>query len=188
VKIGVIAEDYSDVAVMKQITLTLLKPHRVGFRPFIGDGCGKLRRKVSAWARILVKQECESVLVIHDLDRFDERELRSELSPAVADCGARVTVVLIPKQEIEAWLLYDKRAIAQAFREKAAPKLPGNPESLNDPKKYLRELVWKKYHKHYLNTVHNETIAKHIDVSLLKRSESFAPQFVFASAVKKILR
>ena len=43
------------------------------------------------------------------------------------------------KREIEAWLLYDGWAIAAAFRENQRPKLPGNPENISDPKKYLRD-------------------------------------------------
>ena len=53
-KIGIIAEDDSDVAVLREITLALLKPHRIGFKHFVGDGSGKLRRKCGAWARNLM--------------------------------------------------------------------------------------------------------------------------------------
>ena len=58
---GIIAEDDSDVAVIREITLALLKPHRVGFKRFVGNGCGKLRRKCEAWARNLVQQGCSSI-------------------------------------------------------------------------------------------------------------------------------
>jgi len=188
VKLGIIAEDDSDVAVLREITLALLRPRTVGFKRFVGDGCGKLRRKCGAWARNLVEQGCPCIAVVHDLDLYDERELRSELTIAIAPARARASVVLIPKREIEAWLLYDSGAIAAAFRENQCPRLPGNPETLLDPKKHLRDLVWKKYRKEYLNTVHNARIAKHIDLSLLTRSESFAPHLAFATTVRRMLR
>ena len=185
---GIIAEDDSDVAVLREITLTLLKPHRLGFNRFVGDGCGKLRRKCGAWARNLVKKGCPWIVVVHDLDVHDEKQLRVYLTAAIGCAGAQASVVLIPKREIEAWLLYDAGAIAEAFCENQLPRLPGNPESLPDPKKHLRDLVWKKYRKDYLNTVHNALIAHHIDASLLSRSRSFAPHFVFAATVKRMLR
>lgn len=187
-KMGIIAEDDSDVAVVREVTLSLLKPHRIGFRRFVGHGCGKLRRKCGAWARILVLQGCPCITVVHDLDVQDERRLRAQLTEAIAPARARASVVLIPKREVEAWLLYDGAAIAAAFKENQQPRLPGNPESLLDPKEHLRDLIWKKYGKQYLNTVHNARIAEHIDVSLLRRSASFAPHPVFTAVVKKMFR
>jgi hypothetical protein len=185
-KIGIIAEDKSDVAVMKALTLKLLRPQVPGFKRFVGDGCGKLRRKCGAWAKNLVQQGCCCVLVVHDLDQYNESNLRAQLSSAVGSANARAWVVLIPRREIEAWLLYDPGAIAKAFSEKVAPKLKGNPESLTDPKKHLSELVWRTYHKQYLNTIHNERVASAIAIARLRSSSSFAPHFAFCSTIKKL--
>ena len=187
-KMGIIAEDDSDVAVLREITSALLRPHRVGFKRFVGNGCGKLKRKCGAWAKNLVDQGCTWVVVVHDLDMNDERKLRSELTRAIAPSGARASIVLIPKREIEAWLLYDASAIAAALRERQLPRLPGDPETVVDPKEHLRDLIWRKYRKEYLNTVHNPMIAKHIALSLLRKSGSFAPHFSFAQVVKGYLR
>jgi hypothetical protein len=183
-KMGIIAEDDSDVGVLRELTLALLKPHAIGFSRFVGDGCGKLRRKCGAWAKNLVRQGCPWIVVVHDLDVYDEQQLRAQLTRAIAPAQARASVVLIPKREIEAWLLYDGAAIAKAFSESEPPRIPGNPESLPDPKKHLRDLIWKKYRKEYLNTVHNLLIAKHIKLALLKQSGSFAPHLVFTRNVR----
>lgn len=185
-KIGIIAEDDSDVAVIKELTLSMLRPKQVGFRRFVGDGCGKLRRKCGAWAKILVKQGCPCIVVVHDLDINEEQQLRNDLSEQIAPAKAKLTVVLIPKREIEAWLLYDGKAIASAFRQKKSPKLPGNPENLADPKKHLRDLVWKTYRRDYLNTVHNAVIAKQVDPAKICPCASFAPHLPFVKALKKI--
>lgn len=187
-KMGIIAEDDSDVEVLAEITLNLLKPYSVGFRRFVGHGCGKLRRKCASWAKNLVQKGCCWIVVVHDLDVHDERELRVQLTRAVDGSGAKTRIVLIPKREIEAWLLYDGHAIAAAFREQKSPKVPGDPESLVDPKKHLRDLVRKQYRKEYLNTLHNSLIAKRIDVSFLRKSASFAPHFDFTKTVRGMLR
>jgi hypothetical protein len=186
-KMGIIAEEDSDVEVLAGITLNLLKPHSMGFPRFVGNGCGKLRRKCQGWARILVQKGCRWIVVVHDLDAYHELELRTYLTQAVEGSGAKASVVLIPKREIEAWLLYDSRAIASAFREHKSPKVPGDPESLADPKKHLRDLIWKEYRKRYLNTLHNPLIATRIDVSILRRSGSFAPHFAFTEKVRGML-
>jgi len=187
-KMGIIAEDDSDVAVIREFTLSLLKPHNIGFKRFIGNGCGKLQRKCGAWATTLVRQGCRWIILLHDLDTHDERRLRTQLTLAIDPARAKASVVLIPKREIEAWLLYDANAIAAAFNETRRPRVPGNPESLLDPKKHLRDIIWVKYHKEYLNTIHNARIAKHIDVSFLSKSASFAPHPEFTEVVRKMLR
>jgi hypothetical protein len=186
--LGVIAEDDSDVEVLREITLVLLKPQSVGFKKFVGDGCGKVRRKCGAWAANLARQGCRWLVVVHDLDMHNEKELRSHLTNSIANVRTKASIVLIPKREIEAWLLYDGKAIASAFREAQPPPLPGNPESLSDPKKHLRDLIWRRYGKRYLNTVHNPMIAKHIKTSLLKGSLSFKPHFEFVRRVKENLQ
>jgi hypothetical protein len=187
-KIGIIAEDDSDVAVISAITLKLLAPRLFSFKKFVGGGCGKLRRKTRVWAENLVQQGCLWIIVVHDLDENQEVELRRQLSAAVAPAGARSSAILLPKKEIESWLLYDPRAIAKAFRETSFVKLPGNPENLPDPKRYLGDAVWKKYRKRYLHTLHNAGIAQQLDVNTLNRSNSFAPQLVFRAEVAADIR
>jgi hypothetical protein len=187
-KVGIIAEDNSDVDVLKEITSRLLKPSVVGFKHFVGNGCGKLRRKCGSWATNLVTKGCPCIIVAHDLDDNEESSLRLHLVEAIRPAKAKASVVLIPKREIEAWLLYDAKAIASAFRETKAFKPPGNPEDLEDPKRTLGDLVWNKYRKNYLNTVHNAQIAKHANLSLLKKSKSFAPHPPFVAQVKDRLR
>jgi hypothetical protein len=188
VKMGVIAEEDSDVEVIREITLSILKPDKIGVSRFVGHGCGKLRRKCAPWACALVQKGCRWLVVIHDLDTHDEGRLRIGLTNAIAPAGASTTVVLIPKREIEAWLLYDGNAIAQAFNEKKQPRLPGDPEALSDPKNFLGDLVKKKYRKEYLNTVHNARIAKYIAPSRLRRCRSFMPHFGFTNTLKQGLR
>ena len=186
-RIGVIAEDKSDVDVIREITLGLLKPGKIGFRSFVGNGCGKLRRKCGSWAGTLVKQGCPFVVVVHDLDRSEEESLRRHLTQAIQPARAALSVILIPKHEIEAWLLCDATAIAAAFRETKKVKLPGTPEHLPDPKRTLEELVWTKYRKTYLNTVHNALVARHINSALLKKCTSFALHPPFVAKVRERL-
>jgi hypothetical protein len=185
--IGIIAEDRSDVMVIKELTLKLVRPHPLGFKSFVGDGCGKVQRKCAAWAANLVLQGCRWIAVVHDLDTNREPELRARLMTAVTASNADAHVVVIPKREIEAWLLYDPNAIAAVFRRGKFPRLPGDPESLVDPKRHLGELVWRTYRKDYLNTIHNPQIASKIDVARLNGCVSFAPYPGFSEIVRTAL-
>jgi hypothetical protein len=84
------------------------------------------------------------VVVVHDCDRNDEKALRQKLEAAVVGVNAHASVVLIPVREIEAWLLFDSKAIASTFKKEKKPHLPGDPESLQNPKKTLGEIIWKR--------------------------------------------
>lgn len=182
-KIGVIAEDDSDVVVIKELTLSLIRPRKIGFKRFVGKGCGKLRKKCRAWADNLARQGCPWIVVVHDLDQYNETELRAQLNSAIADVRASAILILIPRREIESWLLYDSNAIACAFNERLKPRLPHDPEMLTDPKSYLKNLVYREYDKEYLNTRHNELIAKNINIQRLQRSKSFSPHPPFVAKI-----
>jgi len=187
-KMGIIAEEKNDVEVLKALTLRLLRPKHIGFKSFVGHGSGKLRSKCRAWVENLVNGGCSWIAVVHDLDINNERILRAELTSAIDTVRTKGNVVLIPKKEIESWLLYDANAIAKAFKDRRLPRLLGNPETLRDPKKYLRDIIWSKYRKPYLHTVHNEMIAKHIRITCLARSSSFTPHRPFVRQIKQTLR
>lgn len=186
-KIGIIAEDDSDVAVIVELTFRLVKRRNIGTSRFVGHGCGKLRRKCGAWAANLVQRGCHAIIAVHDLDDYDEQSLRNELTKAVRAAKPKLDVVLIPKRELEAWLLYDANAIALVFRNSRRPNLPGDPESVGDPKRFLRELVRRTYRREYLNTVHNAEIAKHIELTKLKKSHSFLPHITFSEKLRDLL-
>jgi hypothetical protein len=188
VTLGIIAEDDSDVAVIRELTLSMLNRIPVGVKKFVGHGSGKLRRKCGVWASNLARQGCTCIVVVHDLDFHDAATLRKTLTDAIAGASARSTIVLLPEREIEAWLLYDAGAIRAAFGGNRKPALPGDPESIIDPKKHLERLIWKLYRTRYLSTVHNEAIAKCIDTAKLKRSRSFAPHVPFVNGIRKSLR
>lgn len=186
--LGIIAEDKSDVSVLRELTLTLLRPRKIGFKHFVGHGSGKLRRKCSAWAVNLVQAGCRWIVVIHDLDRNVEAKLRKELEAAIADVTVRSSIVLIPVQELEAWLMYDSNALRLAFNATSCPRLVRDPQLLTDAKKALRDVIWRTFKKKYVNTIHNEKIAKHINPRELRRSSSFEPFVPFVEKLKKQLK
>lgn len=186
-KIGLIAEDYSDIGVLKELAAKKLRPHKVGFKRFIGKGCGKLRRKCRVWAQNLIRQGCSWVVLAHDLGDCEEKKMRRELEQDISVVSEKARVVLIPVREIESWLLHDPNALVKAFKGRKKPKLPGLPESLSDPKKELEVIIRKNFDKEYLNTVHNVIIAKHIDLNRLHKATSYLPYPFFLETVKKQL-
>ena len=175
IRIGVIAEDTSDVDVVKELIRKLKAPNSFCVRYFVGDGCGKLRNKCRAWAYQLHLIGCTSLLFLHDLDRHKLEQLRRDLFAALNPCPIAKHTIVIPIEEIEAWLMCDANALKHVFNLKKTPNLRGNPEFIVSPKEKLELLVWRHSGKtrRYINTVHNAAIAKQVNITSLRRCSAF---------------
>lgn len=182
IRLGLIAEDKSDIGVMRQIAGKILPEGSFDTKHFVGEGCGKLKRKCRAWAEQLLRRGCSHIIVVHDLDDEAEKDLRKLLEDTIKGVGGRGALILIPVYEIEAWLLSDSQAIKKVFSLRREPKVPASPESIRDPKAALEELVWKAEKKRYFNSVHNEPIAVAARLTKLERCSSFKPYPEFLRA------
>ncbi len=179
-KIGVIAEDVSDVETLYEFTCKIAPEASFRFMKFVGHGCGKLRRKCKAWAGNLKDRGCEYLIVVHDLDDRAEPTLRAELEALIPESEFSGHLVLIPVRELEAWLLCDSPALKTVFGSRLLPKIPAHPETLADPKKELRVRVRKAEGSQYLHTIHNKRIASASQVDLVeKKCQSFKPFVAF---------
>ena len=173
-KIGLIAEDDSDIEVIIEILKKYLLNNDFSTRKFVGNGCGKLRTKCGSWAENLFKSGCDYVFIFHDLDRNHEKELRGKIEAKVCPIKNPNSLVVIPKEELEAWLLSDSTALKNAFKLDKEPKPIANCENIQSPKEHLRDLIYKLNKKRYLNTVHNKKIASEISLDNLRRCRSYA--------------
>lgn len=174
-KIGIIAEEDNDADVIIEITSKLIAPSAFSSNRFVGHGCGKLRKKCSAWAKNLASRGCELLVVVHDLDRNAEKKIRKDLEAAIDGLEYKGKLVLIPVQELEAWLLSDAAAIRLCFTLNKTPKTPANPELVPSPKEHLRDLVWRVGRKRYVNTIHNKKIASLIRPKEIEKCPSYSP-------------
>jgi hypothetical protein len=182
-KIGVIAEDQTDIDVLYELTCKIIHENTFSFKKFIGRGCGKLRRKCYAWAKNLLAQGCDHLIVLHDLDNNNEDELRKELEKSINDFEYQSKIILIPIKEIEAWLLTDDVSLRDVFNMKRLPKLPRNPETVGDPKKKLRDIIWTNTKRYYINTIHNKKIASSCRIKKVETCKSFRPYSKFLRAL-----
>ena len=180
VNIGVIAEELNDIEVLYEFTCKLIPESSFSFSKFIGHGCGKLRRKCNAWTKNLIQRGCSHIVIIHDLDENDESTLRKELENNIIERISTYSLILIPIFEIEAWLLTDPLALKQSFNMKKTPKIKHHPETIRNPKEYLRNIVFKYSQKQYINTIHNRQIASNIRIDRVSSCSSFIsyPGFV----------
>ena len=173
--IGIIAEDKSDICVVNEILERYYSSNSYSIKKYVGNGCGKLRQKCASWADNLIKRGCDYVLVFHDLDRNKETVLRKLLEDKLNETSINDYLIIIPIEEMEAWLLSDPLAIKKTFGLARVPRVISNTETIESPKEYLRNLVWKAGKVRYLNTAHNVKIAKNVSLKNYRRCKSFTP-------------
>ena len=173
--IGIIAEDKSDVAVISALLEKYTSKNKFFIRHFVGNGCGKLKSKCQAWTKNLISRGCEHVFIFHDLDKENESQLRNKLLKKVSKDKFPTSLIVIPIEELEAWLLSDEEAIKSVFTLKSKPKRYKNCEAIKSPKEVLERFIRNTANKRYLNTVHNEKIAKKISLENLRRCSSYLP-------------
>jgi hypothetical protein len=175
VAVGIIAEDNSDVNVV-DATISKSTKTRYTTKSFVGgNGCGRLRNKCRQWAENLRERGCTLLILVQDLDTSSLNKLRTALEKALAEAPIKPFVIVIPVREIEAWLLADQNAIRSALNIRDTIKQIKNPEALQRPKEYLRDLIYRVSKKRitYLNTIHNVKIARQCHMTSLRRCESF---------------
>ncbi len=179
-KIGIIAEDDTDVAVLRELIYKIAHGKTVVFKKFSAHGCGKLIGRCKPWSVELKNKGCNLLVVVHDLDERQEQQLRQALESALNNSPILKRAIIIPIKEIEAWLLSDHLAIEKAMNLKQSfPKVP-NPQTIADPKRYLKEIIFIKSgkNKYYLPR-DNEKIARKVDLNNIRKCSSFAPLETF---------
>jgi hypothetical protein len=152
----------------------------LGNKPRLIAGCGTA-------AANLLRDGCERVLIVWDLyppwreegDKPCRREDREDILQSLDRAGVRpadVRLVCI-REELEAWLLADGRALSAVLSRPAHPvKIKGEkrPDRVANPKKRLMNLFRKHTGAPYVDLVHARRIVEAMpDLNHIERSESF---------------
>jgi len=181
-RVGVIAEDDSDVDSVRILIQRMTGIAQISIKRRVGKGCGRLKKKCHAWTDLLRQQGCSLLILIHDLDSNNLSDLTKEIQKALNPCPIMIHLICIPVQEFEAWLLSDPMAIKDAMNLKNPPKVKTSPETINSPKEHLGELIYRASNKEqiYMNTKHNPKIAAKISIDLVRaKCQSFVPFYDF---------
>jgi hypothetical protein len=171
-KIGVIAEDKSDIDCLKALICRICPENKpvVKGRGVGGGGNMFNPRTMHLWIQALAEDNCRYLIVVHDLDRDkntgalnDENALRARLGQAINGCAIASRCVVVPIEEIEAWLLSDRI---------------DKPQEVHDPK-----LEFTKRNRNWRSS-NNAKLAQTIDIALIvQKCPSFRPLHTFVQGI-----
>ena len=179
---AVLAEDRSDVDVLKAIIARLHSLTKPAHKPAIlgkgYDGCNEMLRKGARDLINFSRRECKRFVVCYDSDREDPARRRQRvLNEVVKPSGVGDPIcVLVPVQEIEAWILADLDAVQSVIKGWRAKKPIANPEGIKDPKEYLIRLSRENGKPLYSHATHNPVVARSLDLEKIHgKCPSFRP-------------
>ena len=182
---AVLAEDRSDaeslVVLIRRISgMDNATIHRKGF-----NGCGELCRK--AWCHIqdFTRKGARRFIICHDSDGANPGAVKQKVRDALA---AKIQVpddccIVVPVQELEAWIIADEAAITKAIPSLVI-KLVSQPESVPSPKEWLVDESRKgRSRPLYVPTIFNEKVAAFLDLQKVQRKcPSFGELVAFVKA------
>ena len=180
---GVIGEGESDAQMLKVLIRRISNNKSLAVLAIDFGGCGDILRKGAAQLRSFANTGCSKFVVCHDADGPDPQpKRRLVLERVVVPSKCENCCILIPVQEIEAWILADIDNVAR-YVAPSWVQLPfvGNPESEEKPKKTLERLSRQSNKRpRYAHAVDNLQIAKHINWQRVQsRCNSFRPLVEF---------
>lgn len=187
---GVIGEHDSDAVMIRTFIHRLAYNSRTPVVTFGYGGCGQMLRKGAGKLRDFRSQGCTRFVVCYDTDGDDRAEREAEaldriVSPANLPAGS--CLVLVPTEEIEAWILADAdHAIPHLFHTWTAPDTP-SPETVPSPKEHLERLSrTAQRRERYAHSAHNVSMAPYLALArLAQRCPSFRPLVSFVQGADR---
>lgn len=184
--IALIAEDETDCDTVRKIVHRVLGTN-TGTKKWASKGCGKVKKKLAAKLIAMSDQGCNAFIIVHDLDRAenkslnDEAELRKTLEAASKVEGINKHIC-IPVEELEAWFWSDPDVVKYIGRGKGEAK--ANPHLIIRPKEELIKLSKGENRKPRYSTNDNVELAEMLNLELCSdRCPSFKNLLAFLQSL-----
>jgi Domain of unknown function (DUF4276) len=174
---AILAEHDSDADVLTLVLKRHLNNDGLSVKKKGYDGCGGLcakgARDIKSWA----ERGISHFIICHDADSNPPAAIREKVAAAVVRPSGhtrRLCCIVVPVQEIEAWLIADEAAINAVIPSFGFEGHP-NPETIRDPKEWLvRESEAKNGKPRYSPRTFNAAVARHLRFEVvLQKCPSF---------------
>ena len=177
---GVLGEDTSDVKMLQVFIRRLAGDRSIKMRCKGFSGCANLLKDGTNVLRAMLDLGCSRFVVCYDADGPDPADHKEKvMSRIVRPAGVTDNCcVLVPVQEIEAWILADIESITRIFSS-WRPVAISNPEAIERPKEHLKTLS-RAFGIRYDHVVYNERVAAHLNLqTVCGKCPSFRPLLEF---------
>jgi len=166
-RFAVLAEDKSDAETLAALIRRILEDDRLSVAQKGFGGCGQLRNKAESHIVRFRRDGCTHFLICHDADGVDPTEIRRRVRGAISASLAwseKTHAIIVPVQEIEAWMIADEKAVASTIPSLSIPRT-AHPETIRRPKEWLVDASRKGNSKPlYAPAIFNPKVAKALDV------------------------
>ena len=186
----VIAEDTSDVNCLKILIRRLLNNKSITIEGKGFGSCGNMKNKGSEFLAAYNKQDnFRKLIICHDRDNKSHQDIydiASKIAKNAKLSSEKLICILIPTEEIEAWILADIKAVSCVIPSWQPKENYSNPEDIQNPKEELIRLSRTNKPKPlYNNNTHNEKIMAHLNLDIVKKKcPSFAELAAFVEQNK----
>lgn len=181
----VIAEDDSDVKCLK-----ILIKRLAGDKPLTIEGkgfgsCGNMLNKGARFLSTYSNQaKFRKFIICHDRDKSSYQSVYEKVADRIiknAGINTKQICILIPTEEIEAWILADIKAVSMVIPSWQPKFNYPSPEEIKNPKEVLQSLSrLNKPKPLYNHASDNEKIMGHLDLAVVKnKCPSFAKLAAF---------
>ncbi len=186
---GILGEDRSDVETLKVFIKRLANKQNLPVKMKGFGSCGNMLKEGSKVLKTFSQLGCQFFIICYDADN-DRPDLRKKeviqkiIEPSkLPESITKNICIVIPIQELEAWILADIEAVTHLFSSWKPKPLTQNIEEIENPKEYLEKLSRNaKKQLRYNHTTHNENVAQYLN---LKKLEQRCPSFqVLANFIK----
>ncbi len=169
---GILGENESDVATLTVLVRRLAKDDSLPITGRGYEGASEMLRNGARQVGLFQSlYDCKRFIVCHDADGPDPAPKRLLVQQRIVkpSAVADACCIVIPVQELEAWILADIECAVRVFSS-WRPSPIRNPESIASPKEFLvRFSRDSKRRPRYNHVVHNEKMAMHLDLEKLER-------------------
>ena len=174
---GIIGEDKSDVETLKVLIRRLANDDGVRVKGKGYNGCAPMLCKGARQLRLFLKLGCNRFIVCYDADQQNPQTRYQKVAQKVVKPSglSQLMCILIPVQELEAWILADVGAGSNIFKKWNVNEI-ANPEGIASPKEHLEKISRRGSKPRYSHATHNEKIARYLDLEKVRQKcPSFLP-------------
>jgi hypothetical protein len=172
---GIIAEDNNDIECLSILINRLSKVINPSIKKKGYSGCSQMLRKGHAALKNFNQRGCTKFIICYDRDKETEQKRYEEvinklITPSGIKSKNNTICILIPSEEIEAWILADIQAVSNVIPSWKPKKIFNHPETVTNPKEILTNLSRVEKPKPlYIYTIHNQKVLEYIDISVVSQ-------------------